>query len=73
MTVDEFRAALAPLGLNQSSFARRLLELGYPASARQVLRRVQRWVDPRTPLPGEAVVIIRLMQENERLGEEDAP
>lgn len=67
MTVDEFRAALAPLGLNQSSFARRLLELGYPGKINSAMRRVRLWVDPRTPLPGEAIVIIRLMQEAERL------
>lgn len=59
MTADEFRSALAGLGMTQAAFARWLAEHGHPA--RDVARSVRRWA--QIGPPGEVVVILRLMRE----------
>lgn len=58
MTPDEFRAALAALGLTQAAFARFLASHGHPA--KDVARSVRRWAEIGPP--GEVVVILALMR-----------
>lgn len=58
MTADEFRAALASLGMTQAAFARWLAEHGHPA--RDVARSVRRWA--QIGPPGETVVILRMLE-----------
>lgn len=58
MTADEFRAALAGLGMTQAAFARWLAEHGHPA--RDVARSVRRWA--QIGPPGEVVVILRMLE-----------
>jgi hypothetical protein len=58
MTADEFRAALAALGMTQAAFARFLATHGHPA--RDVARSVRRWAEIGPP--GEVVVILTLLR-----------
>jgi hypothetical protein len=59
MTADQFRAALAGLGLTQAGFARFLTAQGHPS--RDVARSVRRWA--QVGPPGEVVVILALLRE----------
>lgn len=59
MTADQFRAALAGLGMTQAGFARFLAAHGHPA--RDVARNVRRWA--QVGPPGEVVVILALLRE----------
>jgi len=58
MTADQFRAALAGLGMTQAAFARTLAAYGHPA--RDIARSVRRWA--QIGPPGEVVVIINLLR-----------
>ena len=62
MTGAEFRQTLKDLGFNQSSFTRRLIALGDPRSYPTLLRSVQNYAAGASPLPGEMIVILGLMQ-----------
>lgn len=62
MTDQDFRSCLTALGFNQSSFARRLIELGDPRSFSTILRSVTNHACGVTGVPGEMVVILRLME-----------
>lgn len=57
-----FRQELADLGFNQSSFTRRLIELGDPRPFATLLRSVQNYAIGTSSLPGEMVVILGLMR-----------
>jgi hypothetical protein len=57
-----FRQELAELGFNQSSFTRRLIELGDPRPFATLLRSVQNYAIGTSSLPGEMVVILGLMR-----------
>ena len=54
MTADEFRAALAGLGLTQAGFARLALVDA---------RTVRRWALGERDIPGPVVALLTLMQE----------
>jgi DNA-binding transcriptional regulator YiaG len=54
MTADEFRAALAGLGLSQSGFARVALVDA---------RTVRRWCEGSRAVPGPVVALVRLLAE----------
>ena len=55
MTPDQFRAALAGLGLTQAGFARIALVDA---------RTVRRWCEGSRAVPGPVVALLRLMAEN---------
>ena len=61
VTADQFRAWLVLRGLNQSSLARLLHELGDTRSVPTILRTVANWARGVTTVPGEMVVIARLL------------
>ena len=54
MTTDQFRAALAGLGISQAGFAR---------IAMVDARTVRRWCDGTRAVPGPVVALLRLMTE----------
>jgi DNA-binding transcriptional regulator YiaG len=64
MTPTQFRAAIARLGLTQSSLARLLSELGDPADPKTILRRVQRWATGDHSVPGEVVALLTLLHRH---------
>ena len=55
MTPDQFRAALADLGLSQVGFARIALVDA---------RTVRRWCDGTRAVPGPVVALLGMMQDN---------
>ena len=59
MTADEFRAALALLGLSQSAFARFLVEMGDAAGDKE--RTVQRWATGQQDIPGPILVLLKVL------------
>jgi hypothetical protein len=59
MTAEQFRSALAALGMTQAAFARFLTAHGHPA--RDVARSVRRWAEIGPP--GEVVVILDMLRE----------
>jgi hypothetical protein len=59
VSADQFRAALAGLGMTQAGFARLLASRGHPAQ--DVARSVRRWAEIGPP--GEVVVILTLLRE----------
>jgi len=59
MTSDEFRAALALLGLSQSAFARLLVDLGDAAGDKE--RTVQRWATGQQDIPGPILVLLKVL------------
>ncbi len=59
MTSDEFRAALALLGLSQSAFARLLVELGDVAGDKE--RTVQRWATGQQDIPGPILALLKVL------------
>lgn len=61
MTDADFRQLLTTLGFNQASFVRRLIELGDPRPAVTLRRNVQNYWQGNTNVPGEMVIILRLM------------
>lgn len=67
MTAEEFRARLTALGFNQSSFARRLIELGDPRSFSTLLRSIANYAAGNTSVPAEIVVILNLMGTHRRV------
>jgi hypothetical protein len=62
MSAEEFRAALKRLGFNQSTFARRLIELGDPRSFSAVIRNISNYCRGATSVPGEMSVILTLLE-----------
>ena len=59
MTPDQFRAALADLGLSHSGFAR---------LAMVNARTVRRWCDGTRAVPGPVVALLEFMQNNSTQG-----
>lgn len=59
MTADEFRAALALLGLSQLAFARFLVEMGDAAGDKE--RTVQRWATGQQDIPGPILVLLKTL------------
>lgn len=59
MTADEFRAALALLGLSQAAFARFLVEMGDVAGDKE--RTVQRWATGQQDIPGPIMVLLKVL------------
>lgn len=55
MNADQFRAALAALGLSQVGFARIALVDA---------RTVRRWCDGSRAIPGPVVALLGMMQDN---------
>jgi hypothetical protein len=60
---EEFRAFLVEISESQSSFARRMLNLGDDRGATTVLRHVQRIANGTVKLSGEMRVIMTLLRE----------
>lgn len=67
MDTTTFRACLDRLGLSQGALARLLTELGDPASALTVLRRVERWAQGAARVPGEMVAFLALLERYPRI------
>ena len=61
MTTDEFRATLQRLRLSQGELARLLAQLGDGASHHTILRRVERWAQGVSAVPGEAAALLGLL------------
>jgi len=61
-TAEEFRGALARLGFSQSSFAREMHALGDPRPVPTILRSVSNWCRGESAVPGEAWVVITLLE-----------
>lgn len=59
MTPDEFRAALALLGMSQGEFARFLVEMGDVAGDKE--RTVQRWATGQQDIPGPVLVLLKVL------------
>lgn len=59
MTPDEFRAALALLGMSQGEFARFLAEMGDAAGDKE--RTVQRWATGQQDIPGPILVLLKVL------------
>ncbi len=59
MTPDQFRAALADLGLSHSGFAR---------LAMVNARTVRRWCDGTRAVPGPVVALLEFMRNNSTQG-----
>ena len=59
MTPDQFRAALAGLGISQAGFAR---------LAMVDARTVRRWCDGTRAVPGPVVALLRFMRDNSTQG-----
>jgi hypothetical protein len=62
MTDQEFRGLLEDMGFNQSSFARRLIELGDPRSFETALRSIANYARGASGVPAEMVVVLRVME-----------
>jgi len=62
MTDQEFREALESLGFNQSSFARRMIELGDPRSFETALRTISNYARGASGVPAEMEVVLRAME-----------
>jgi DNA-binding transcriptional regulator YiaG len=60
MTPDQFRAALADLGITQSGFAR---------LAMVDARTVRRWCDGTRAVPGPVVALLRVMMAKDECRE----
>lgn len=63
MNPDGFREWMERRGLNQTSLARLLHELGDPRPVPTILRTIANWARGVTAVPGEMVVITRLLDE----------
>jgi hypothetical protein len=61
-STQDFRARLERIGLNQSSFARMLIELGDPRSFSTVLRSIANYATGATAVPAEMIVILNLIE-----------
>lgn len=59
MTADEFRDALALVGMSQSAFARFLVEMGDAAGDKE--RTVQRWATGQQDIPGPILVLLKVL------------
>jgi hypothetical protein len=60
MTQNQFRTTLARLKLSQGALARLLTHLGDTADPTTIRRRVERWAQGATPVPGEAAAFLNL-------------
>jgi hypothetical protein len=60
MTRNQFRNTLAALEMSQGALARLLAHLGDTADPLTIRRRVERWAQGGTPIPGEAAAFINL-------------
>ena len=71
---SEFRARIFTLGLNQSSLARRMKELGDDRDEKTILRSIQRMVSADARVSGEMRALLGLMEEAETSKEQrDGP
>jgi len=61
MTTDEFRERLAEFGMTQRELSRLLAHLGDPALPVTILRRVERWCQGATTIPGEMAAFMNLL------------
>jgi DNA-binding transcriptional regulator YiaG len=64
MTSDQFRAALADLGLSQAGFAR---------LAMVDARTVRRWCDGTRAVPGPVVALLALLSAHRAFMQENPP
>ena len=62
----ELRARIAALGLNQSSMARCMKELGDDRDEKNILRSIQRMVAGDARVSGEMRALLGLMEEVQR-------
>jgi hypothetical protein len=62
MNTEEFRAALLRLELSQGALARMFTELGDPASPITVRRRVERWAQGASTVPGEVTAFLTILE-----------
>ena len=65
MSGTEFRAALADLGFTQSSFVRKLIELGDHRKFETILRSVANYARGVSCVPGEMCVVLNLLKSSE--------
>ena len=65
---SELRARIAALGLNQSSLARRMKQLGDNRDEKNILRSIQRMVSGDARFSGEMRALLGLMEEMKRQG-----
>ena len=63
---SEIRARIAALGLNQSSLARRMKQLGDDRDEKNILRSIQRMVAGDARFSGEMRALLGLMEEMKR-------
>jgi hypothetical protein len=63
MTTDEFRSTLDALQLSQGALARLLGHLGDTAEPLTIRRRVERWAQGATTVPGEAAALLNLLAQ----------
>ena len=62
MTTEEFRAALQRLGLSQGALARLLTRFRDPADPVTVRRRVERWAQGGSRVPGEMIALLTVLE-----------
>jgi hypothetical protein len=63
---SELRAQIASLGLNQSSLARRMKQLGDDRDEKNILRSIQRMVSGDARVSGEMRALLGLLREMKR-------
>jgi hypothetical protein len=66
-TPYDLRAEIEALGFNQSSFARRLQELGDNRPIKSIIRSVQRMVSGEARVGGETRGVVGLLEETQVL------
>ena len=62
-TPQDFRDALAKLGLSQTGFAREMARLGDPRPPNTLLRAIQRTATGENKVSGEMHVVLGLMMQ----------
>lgn len=65
---SEFRARIAALGLNQSSLARTMKELGDDRDEKNILRSIQRMVAGDARVSGEMRALLGLLERTKDQG-----
>ena len=61
LTAEEFRSRLASLGFNQTTFAQAMVTWGDPRPFPTILRAVSGYARGESRVPGELVVLLRLL------------
>lgn len=62
-SADEFRTFLADIGETQTSFSRRMTDMGDPRGPRTLLRIIQRMALGESKISGEMYVIMNLLRQ----------